>query len=192
MSEDLQSLLEKINRDGVEKAQAQSEAILAQARQKAADIVKEAENSAVSIVASAKKDAENYAQRAAETIAQAGRDTIIETANAITRMLEKLLLNETVASMKQPENVSQLAFDAVKSIAAGGEVATSSELIAALTAKLAALPEFTVEMDETINSGFTVKTDNGRIEHSFTGKTLANELCRRLRPDLAAILRANA
>ena len=36
MSEDLQGLLEKINRDGVEKAQAQADAIIADAKAKAA------------------------------------------------------------------------------------------------------------------------------------------------------------
>lgn len=191
MSEDLQSLLEKINRDGVEKAQAQSEAILSQARQKAAAIVKEAEENAAAIISSARKDAESYGQRAAETIAQAGRDTIIETANAITRMLERLLFNETLAVVKQPEKTAEIAFDAIKAIASGGEVSAPSELIAALTAKLASCSGFKVVTDDETGSGFTVKTDNGRVEHSFTGKTLANELCRRLRPDLAAILRDN-
>ena len=42
MSEDLQSLLEKINRDGVEKANAAAESIVAAAKAKAAEIVKNA------------------------------------------------------------------------------------------------------------------------------------------------------
>jgi F0F1-type ATP synthase membrane subunit b/b' len=42
MSEDLQSLLEKINRDGVEKAEAEATRIIEDAKAKAAAILKEA------------------------------------------------------------------------------------------------------------------------------------------------------
>ena len=67
MSEDLQSLLEKINRDGVEKANAAAEAILADAKAKAADIVKAANAEAAKAKADAEKASADYAARAAET-----------------------------------------------------------------------------------------------------------------------------
>ena len=57
MSEDLQSLLEKINRDGVEKAQAESDRIIAEAKAKAAAIVKEANEAAAAAKADAEKSA---------------------------------------------------------------------------------------------------------------------------------------
>ena len=58
MSEDLQSLLEKINREGVEKARAEADKIIADAKAKAADIVKTANAEA----AKAKADAERPRQ----------------------------------------------------------------------------------------------------------------------------------
>ena len=57
MSEDLQSLLEKINREGVEKARTEADKIIADAKAKAADIVKTANAEA----AKAKADAEKAA-----------------------------------------------------------------------------------------------------------------------------------
>ena len=60
MSEDLQSLLEKINREGVEKARAEADKIIADAKAKAADIVKTAQAEA----AKSKADAEKAAREA--------------------------------------------------------------------------------------------------------------------------------
>ena len=55
--EELQSLLEKINRDGVEKAEAEAAKIIAEAKARAGAIVQEAEAEAKKIVAEAKKNA---------------------------------------------------------------------------------------------------------------------------------------
>ena len=61
MSEDLQSLLEKINRDGVEKAEAEAQKIIDAANRRAAEIVSSAKDEA----ARAKADAERYARTVA-------------------------------------------------------------------------------------------------------------------------------
>ena len=75
MSEDLQSLLEKINREGVEKARAEADKIISDAKAKAADIVKTAQAEAAKSKADAEKAAADYAARAAETVRQAERVT---------------------------------------------------------------------------------------------------------------------
>ena len=43
--------------------------------------------------------------------------------------------------------------------------------------------------DETLDAGFSVRLDGGRIEHAFTGDVIATELAKRLRPELAALLK---
>ena len=43
-------------------------------------------------------------------------------------------------------------------------------------------------MDDALGTGFSVKTDGGRVEHAFTGDVIAEELAKRLRPDLAKLL----
>ena len=54
MAEELQSLIEKINRDGIEKAEAKSQEIIAAAKAQAATIAKEAKIEAERYAASAK------------------------------------------------------------------------------------------------------------------------------------------
>ena len=46
-----------------------------------------------------------------------------------------------------------------------------------------------VVADETTGAGFTVKLDNGRVEHDFTDAAIAGALAQRLRADLAALLK---
>ena len=59
----------------------------------------------------------------------------------------------------------------------------------ALKAQFAAEKDITVITDEAMGTGFSVKTDGGRIEHAFTGEVITRELAKRLRPDLAALLK---
>ena len=64
------------------------------------------------------------------------------------------------------------------------------KLAAALRAQLAAKGPFTVAEDDSVGAGFSVKVDKGRVESSFTAEAISAELARRLRPDLAKLLKA--
>ena len=63
MAEELQSLIEKINRDGVEKASAEAERIISAAKEQAAAIVKAANEEAAKSTAAAEADANASAER---------------------------------------------------------------------------------------------------------------------------------
>lgn len=187
--EDLQSLLEKINRDGVEKAETEAKRIIDEAKTKAEALVKSAREEADKAKAEADKAAEDYAKRAAETIRQSARDTVISVQESITKMLEKLLAQDVDAALANPKTAAGLAAGAVEDLTRTTEVLANSKLVAALKAQLADKKNVTVITDETIGSGFTVKVDGGRVEHSFTGEVISAELAKRLRPDLAALLK---
>ncbi len=189
MSEDLQGLLEKINRDGVEKANAAAEQILNDAKAKAAEIVKAAKADADKAKADADKAAQDYAARAAETVAQAARDTILKIEGAVTTLLNNLLIRDVNAALADEKTLTALTADALKGLTGAVELAVPPQLAKALQAQLAAQKNITVVMDETLGTGFSVRLDNGRVEHTFTGKVVAEELAKRLRPDLAALLK---
>ena len=189
MSEDLQSLLEKINRDGGEKANAAAEAIIADAKAKAAEIVKSANAEAAKAKADAEKASADYAARAAETISQAARDTVLKIEASVTAMLTNLLAKDVEKALADEKNVAALALDAVKGLASKAEVAAPAKLVAALKAQLAAQPNLAVVTDDSVGSGFSVRLDGGRVEHAFTGAAVAEELAKRLRPDLAKLVR---
>lgn len=189
MSEDLQSLLEKINRDGVEKAQREADRIVADARARAAAIVKEASATAAAEKAAAEKAAADYAERARTTIAQAERDTVLKVRDAVTALLENILAKDVDRALADEKTVAGLAAEAVRGLVGPVEVAAPAKLAKALKAQLAACGNVTVVLDETSGSGFSVRVDGGRVEHAFTADVIAGELARRLRPDLAALLK---
>lgn len=191
MSEDLQSLLEKINRDGVEKAQAAADKIVADAKAKAAEIVKSAKAEAEKAKAEAEKASADYAARATETMGQCARDTIIKIEAAVTTLLENLLAKDVDAALADEKSVAGFVTEAIRSLAGKGEieVAAAAKLAASLKAQLAAQTNLTVVTDEILDTGFSVKVDGGRVEHAFTGDVIAAELAKRLRPDLAKLLK---
>jgi V/A-type H+-transporting ATPase subunit E len=189
MSEDLQSLLEKINREGVEKAQAEADRIVADAKAKAAEIVKAANDEAARAKAEADKAAGDYAARAAETVRQVERDTIRKIEAAVTALLEKVLRDDVDRALSDEKTAGALVAEAVRGLVGPVEVAAPAKLVPALKAQLAAKGGVTVVMDDTLGTGFAVTTDGGRVEHAFTGDVVADELAKRLRPDLAALLK---
>lgn len=191
MSEDLQSLLEKINREGVQKAQAQADGIVAAAKAKAEAIVKEAEAAAAAAKAEAEKASAAYADRAKVTIGQAARDIVSSVKESVDALFNGLLAENVDKALSDPSTVQKLVANAVVEFASKGdvEVAASSKLAAALKAALASKANFKVVTDEALENGFSVKVDGGRVEHSFTGEVIAGELAKRLRPDLAALVK---
>lgn len=191
MAEELQQLLEKIQRDGVDKANAEAAAIVAKAKDEANALVKKAREDADAAAAKGKADAEAYAARARETISQAARDTVLKVKDDVTKLLTRLLAQDVTAALAA--EAVPLAAAAVKELVtgSGAEVAASAKLVDALRAQLAAQAQDGVKVvaDETTGAGFTVKLDNGRVEHDFTDAAIAGALAQRLRADLAALLK---
>ena len=192
MAEELQQLLEKIQRDGVDKANAEAAAIVAKAKAEAETLVKKAQEDAAVAEAKGKADAEAYAARARETIAQAARDTVLKVKDDVTKLLTKLLAEDVTAALAT--EAVPIAAAAVKELVTGSataEVAASAKLVDALRAQLAAQAQGGVKVvaDEMTGAGFTVKLDNGRVEHDFTDAAIANALAQHLRADLAALLK---
>ena len=186
--EDIQSLLEKINREGVEKAEAEAKRIVDAAKARADQIIAEAREGAERTKADAAKDAEASAARAAETIRQGARDVVINVRESVTAMLEKLLAKDVAAALADEKSAAALASDAIRELAGPGEIACGEKLAQTLKAQLAAQGGFTVVLDESVGAGFSVKLDGGRVEHAFTEAVIAAELAKRLRPDLAKLL----
>ena len=192
MAEELQQLLEKIQRDGVDKANAEAAAIVAKAKAEADALVKKAQEAAAAAEAKGKADADAYAARARETIAQAARDTVLKVKDDVTNLLTKLLAQDVTSALAS--EAVPIAAAAVKELVSGSataEVAASAKLVDALRAQLAAQAQGGVKVvaDEMTGAGFTVKLDNGRVEHDFTDAAISDALAPRLRPALAALLK---
>ncbi len=190
MAEELQQLLEKIQRDGVDKANAEAKAILDKANAEAKAIVEKANAEAAAATAKAEADAKAYAERANKTISQAARDTVMEVKNGVNRFFDGLLAQDVKAALA--DNAAALAADAIKALSAGtdAQVAANAQLAEALRAQFAASAANGVQVvtDESVGTGFSVRLDGGRVEHDFSEKAITAALAKCLRPDLARIV----
>ena len=189
MSEDIQGLLDKINREGVEKARAEADRIVAEARAQAEKIVSDANNEAARAIAEAERSAKTYMEGANATVQQAMRDILAGAERSIQDKLQKLLAKDVDRALADEKTVLEIVSAAVKEIASKGEISAPSRVVDMLKAQLASLGSFTLVTDESVGSGFSVKVEDGCVEHDFTGKAISEELSRHLRPDLAALLK---
>lgn len=190
MAEELQQLLEKIQHEGVDKANAEAKAIVDKANAEAKAIVEKAKEEAAAATAKAEADAEAFAERARKTISQAARDTVMDVKNGINRFFEGLLAQDVKAALA--DNAAALAAEAIKALVAdsNAQVAANGQLAEALRAQFAAgaASGVTVVSDESVGTGFSLRLDGGRVEHDFSEKAITAALAKRLRPDLAKIV----
>lgn len=198
MNDDLQQLLERIRKEGVDEASAQAKAIIDAAEAKAAAIVKQAEQDAAARKAAAERDAAAFQQRAEQAVRQSARDLFLQVERSLSALFERILAKDVDKALADAGQVAPLALEAARAYIAGGEKAVDlvvsskapalAEAIRAQVAK-AAGQGIEVSGDGAAFTGFRLRLDNGRIEHSFTGAAVADALCAGLRPQLAELVK---
>ncbi len=202
MAEELQSLLDRIQNEGIAKAEAEAGRIIDTAGKKADAIIAEAERKADAHLATARKEAEQFEQRARNALQQAARDMILSVGEALTDTARKVIAAATRESL-DGDTLAALIADAVKGyFQQTGDnkatVLTSPEAEAAARETLAGvlareiLDGITIASDSEIISGFVIKKDGDSVQHNFTGEALTEALCKLLRPGLAEIVREAA
>ncbi len=199
MSTDLQHLLDKIQSEGIDKAKAEGDALLAKAQKEARQIVDAAQQQAEGFRAQSEKDAEAYQVRATEAIRQAGRDLLLNVEKSVQAMMEALMLREMQGTLALPEVLTSLAQETVKGYMAGGEKEIAVHVPKTLEALLPALREkvrqnatqgkVEVVLDANQNSGFSLRMQGGRVEQDFSAEAIVQALSKTLRPQLAALLK---
>ena len=193
MAEDLQNLIERIQKEAVNKADEKSAAIIAKANEEASRILESAKVEAAAVLEKADKDSAAYAERSERAIQQAARDVLISVGRRIEKMISEILSREVEKNLSENTIKDMLLLLA-------RNYSTDTELVfsEADKAKLSsfAVGEFAkvlgkgvkVESDSGIKFGFRVKVDNGKVSHEFTSDEIAASLASVVRPELAKIV----
>ena len=191
MAEELQQILEKIKHDGVDKANAEAEAIISAAKAKADALLKDAEEKAASMRSQAETDAKAFAERAETSIRQAARDVVIDVKDRISSLFDGLVANDVSMALDDADAVAAIARDAVKSLISSdsgdAEISGGDKLVQTLRAQFAS--SMKVEKDDKAGKGFLIRIDGGRIEYDFSEAAIAAALARHLRPALANLVK---
>ena len=177
MAEELQSLLEKIYTDGVEKARAGEKEILARAEAQAKEIVAAAKLQADKLRADAAAEAEKLQLRAESAISQAARDIIFKLKDELEGRLRAAISGasgEALTPQFMAEIVKTLAEKLAEDpeaeisvlCAVKDEAELAEKLTAALRDSFRTAPK--VFADSGIDGGLEVSFRDGEYFFDFT------------------------
>lgn len=197
MAEDIKSLIEKINQEGVLAAEEKARAIEEEARLKAEQVLREARLQAQKLLSEAEENISKMQEKEKGLIAQAGRDMILALRQEINSMLEKLIDNE-VKSVLTPENMFSVINNIImNSVPDGGNsivVSLNKDDLRLLEdnfigkLKEEAKKKVVLRAANDIRAGFTISFDAGKSQFDFSDKALAEYIGNCLKPKLKEIL----
>jgi len=199
MDEQLQSLLDRIRSEGVERAEAEAASIIGAANERAGRIVAEAEAEADGLRQGAEADAQASRERAEKALEQAGRDFLLALQKRIEALLRETL-RDTVAAALTPDVVADMLVRLAEAYAAHDmnesriDVLLSPEdrerLAALVMQKYRDLANqgLTLRIDERLDKGFEVSFVDDNLYHDFSLTALAEALAPVLKPPLGEIV----
>jgi V/A-type H+-transporting ATPase subunit E len=199
-NQQLESLLERIRREGVDKATREAEEILAAARKKADAMLKEAEAAAASIKARADSEAALVTDRGKQALEHAARDVLLSVQSSLGETLRALVVRDVTEAMS-PDVLRKLIDKVVESYVAAGDnsarvdvlvnPAVQKEIAAHFIGRFASEAKhgIAVHGDQGVGAGFRVQVSGENVQHDFTGKAIADAICQFVRPQLAAIVK---
>ena len=203
MAEDLQALIDRLQREAVDEGRRRARTIVEEAEAKATTIVRDAEARAERILEKADRDAQAYAERSAFALEQAGRDLLIGVSQAVERILASLV-HESLMEELRPELLAEMLNKMADAYARrGGRERRMTVLLRGkdvddlvrlyaqrFREKLGKGVE--LELDNSVVRGFRVVIEDDHVEHDFTIDAIADALTHHLRPHLARILKQEA
>jgi len=197
MAEELQSLLNKINEEGLAKAARERDEVLDAANAKAREILRTANAEAEATRKNAENDAASLQKRAESAIQQAARDAALALRSELQERLNQVFA--AAAEAMTPEQMASVLAELAKSMAANPETqmtvltsvkdaeALQGALFAALKETFRTKPQ--IFADKEIRSGFSVNLSGSDIYYDFTDAAIAELLADFVGPKLAAILK---
>ena len=197
MPEELQSLLDKINEEGVKKAEARAAEIIANARKEARAIQLKAEQDAAATAKAAQEQAEALQKRAESAVRQASRDIVLELQQELEKRMNRVVAGAADQALT-PEFMAGLIRElAAKFAAAPGSAisvltavkdvpALENALRGALASSLHTDPQ--VFGSTGIKGGLEVSFRDGEVYFDFTSGAVTELVGEYIGPRLAKLL----
>ena len=201
MDVQLSELIEKIKKDGIEAAQAETSKLKTEAQTEVKKIIDDAKREADLIVSRAKDDAKRSEQAGIAALEQASRNLILAFKSGIQELLNTLTA-ETIASAYSIDVIKQILPDLVKNWAQKNTDSLSvllseadlKKLDEAFISKLSSALRAGVEIKpiKKLDSGFRIAEKDGAAFYDFSGESVAAMLSSYLNSKLAEVLKKTA
>jgi len=199
MAEELQGLLDRIHKEGLDKAEEERQAIIAQAHQQATEIRTAAEKQAARIREEAEEEARKFEQRSVSAVQQAARDVVLSVGDAVEKAFSALIAGKMETALND-EAFAQTVREVITAYTRQTESASIDVLLppeqqeAVRSYLLKSMTEemkqgIKIQSDRGILSGFAVVLREQGVEHDFRGETLTSAFLQLLRPELGEIVK---
>lgn len=196
MTEHIQPLLERIQSEGLAKAESERDSILKQARSKADDIIESANKEAENIRRQAETDAEASRKSGEATLQQAARDLLLRLRTELSRQLHLAAKTAAGSSLSSTDRVSELIKDLVAARTDAGTVTVEAnrDLAEKIKPLLPALLRDAgaeggeIVMNPKTGAGFHLQFSNSPEGMDVSAEAVADWLSAMIRPELASLL----
>lgn len=196
----LESLIEKIKKDGIEEAEKSSEVIIQKAHEKASLIKEEANLEAKKITEKAKQDAQRLKNNTESSLRQAARDLVLALRGEISGLFDKIL-KKRISSSLDPDFIKELIIKVINTWSpkkgATVEISVNQgdkeklETLILLGLKDQAKETIEVKVNKTLDKGFRIGLKGENIYYDFTDESILEALKEFLNPAIVAMIEAN-
>ncbi len=199
MDVQLQDLIEKIKKDGVEAADKSASEKIAQAKAEAEKIIANAKEEADKIIKAAKDETARMEKASEDAIRQAGRNLILSFRESVEKELSAIMTAETAKSYS-PKLLENLIPEIVKAWTKNTDASDVSVLLNEKDLKEleqnlgAALKDeiskgLTLKADNSIENGFRIGVKDGAAYYDFSAEAVADLFSAYLNPKVASIMK---
>ena len=200
MPEELQSLLEKINEEGVKKAEETRSKIIGDAGIESEKIVRDAKAKADDIVKKAQADANTVEARGDAAVRQAVRDIVISLRGELLNRF-KSVVKEATADAMTPDLMGKIILEMVKNynaknpsgeadiklILAQKDIDAMEKLFkTSLVNSLKKNPE--ISLGQNFSAGIKISFKGDDVFFDFSDEAISDMICTYVGPRLAAVI----
>ncbi|MBP5671599.1 MAG: hypothetical protein J6X49_04350 [Victivallales bacterium] len=202
MADDLQALLNKINEEGLKKAEAAKADIIAKAQAEAKSIIKKAQEEVDDCRAKAQADSQILVQKGEEALRQAARDMMLSLKQQLqsrVRTAVLQLMNSSLDAQQLPNIIAQIvqsylqkegAEENLELLVNPQQLDTLSNAVKSMLAEnLKGRCEFSPA--PSVNNGFKLAFSDNDVLYDFTDQALADAIASYVGPRIASVLSSN-
>ncbi len=197
MAANLENLIEKIKKEGVEEGKKQSQEIIKNAEQQAEKIAAEAKKEAEARKEEAYKDISNKERNAKKSIQQAGRNVVLTVRQELERIC-KILLERQISESMKPELVADLIKRVVEEWPSNREAAfevlvskedkEKIEKLVLAEFKKDAKNGIEIKINRNIRKGFRIGIKGEDTYYDFSQEAVTQALGQFLAPQISQLL----
>ena len=200
MDAKLDSLIEKIKKDGIDEAQKKSGEMIEAARAKAKEIIEQAKEQAHIITEESQQKAQKLKENTEKSLRQAARDLVLALREQIVSIFDGILKRQIKEALSA-EFLKSLIESMIKGWAKDKEVSLEVlvsredcqklEKLLSSTLKQEAKNTLEIKVSKAIDKGFRIGIKGEDVHYDFTDESIAEALKQFLNPAITKMLDVN-